>query len=103
MTSGLKMYGSDSLMRDREETGGVRTTPYVLGKVISQFLDFLLLPFAYVCGYYPFVDARGGFFAYWGLFILINMSIAGLANLIAVGTPVRMNICTRARLYLYVH
>ena len=37
--SGIRLFGQDALMRNREETGGLLLLPYFLGKVAVRASD----------------------------------------------------------------
>lgn len=82
--SGIKLFGNDALMRNREETGGIVLLPYYLGKVAASYVEIMFYPFAFVCGYYSNLQSNATFAQYWGLFLCLHLALAGLANVISL-------------------
>ena len=87
ITFGLKLFKNDTLMRRREEEGGLWLLPYFLGKLMGSSAELLVYPLIFLFGYYPLVKAAGSFVNYWGLLTLFQFSIIGLANFVAIVVP----------------
>ena len=83
MTSSLKLYTQDQLLRTREENGGVLLGPLYVGKLFASAFELIFFPYAYLTGYYSYVQANGTFAEYLKLYVLIQFAIQGLGNLIA--------------------
>jgi uncharacterized membrane protein YwaF len=47
-------------------------------------MEFVTFPISFLCGYYPFIEARATFTEYWMLFILLHLALSGMANVISV-------------------
>jgi hypothetical protein len=84
MTSGLRLFDHDALVRSREEAAGIHILPLFLGKLIASGFEIIFYPFAFLTGYFSFVEAASPFRHYMATFILLQLSIMGLANLISV-------------------
>ena len=84
ITSGLKLFAHDTTMRIREEDSGIQLFPLFLGKCFASVFEVIFYPLCFLMGYYPFIDANGSFFSYWLLFILLQIALMGLANLISI-------------------
>ena len=84
ITSGLKLFAHDTTMRAREEDSGILLLPLFLGKIFASVFEVIFYPLSFLMGYYPFIDANGSFFSYWLLFILLQIALMGLANLISI-------------------
>jgi ABC-type multidrug transport system ATPase subunit len=87
ITFGLKLFRNDSLVRRREEEGGVWLLPYFLGKLIGSMIEIFVYPLVFLFGYYPLVSAAGKFNEYWGQLALFQFAILGLANFVAIVVP----------------
>jgi hypothetical protein len=83
LTSQLRLFSFDSLIRLREENGGLLLLPWYLGKMLAGYVDALFTPLSFVFGYYSFVESRTTLLEYWLLYVLIYIAVSGLANLCA--------------------
>ena len=103
MTSGLKLYGHDYLVRCREESAGVLLLPLFLGKLIASLLETVFFPFAFLAGYYSYVDANATIWSYTTLFVLIQLAIMGLANLISISftSPIKSLVASGTLVVLW--
>jgi hypothetical protein len=84
MSYSLKLFSFDASIREREFTGGIPVSPFYVGKIFGSACDVALLPFAYVCGNYSFINAIALFEEYLGLYLMLAMAISGLANFLSV-------------------
>lgn len=84
MTSGLKLFSHDHLLRLREESAGIILLPLYLGKLGASVFELVFYSYAFLSGYYPFVQPNAPFESYLLTFILLQFAIMGLANLISV-------------------
>ena len=84
MTSGLKLFGHDHLVRLREESAGVMLIPLYLGKLGASVFELVFYTYAFISGYYPLVQSNALFSGYFSTFILLQLAIMGLANLISI-------------------
>jgi hypothetical protein len=90
----FKLFSFDSLVRVREVFGGLPLKSMFAGKLASSMAYIWLLPFAYVCGNFPFIESRAQFVQYFGLYFFLACAISGLANFLAVTFTV---------LFTYIH
>ena len=84
MTSGLKLFGHDHLVRLREESAGIILFPLYLGKLGASVFELIFYSYSFLSGYYSLVQPNAFFSNYLLTFILLQFSIMGLANLISV-------------------
>lgn len=80
----LRLFLSDALIRERESGGGIRFGPLYLGKLCGNFMELIISPLAFVCGYYPFIEARAPIHMYIWLFFLLMLAVTGLTNMCAI-------------------
>jgi hypothetical protein len=97
LTAQLRLFSFDSLIRVREENGGLLLLPWYLGKVLAGYVDALFTPIAFVLGYFSFVQSRTNILDYWLLYVLLYLAISGLANfcscMFAVRVPLSVELC----------
>mmetsp|Transcript_30790 Transcript_30790/g.42142 ORF Transcript_30790/g.42142 Transcript_30790/m.42142 type:complete len:927 (-) Transcript_30790:291-3071(-) len=74
----------DKLMRIREESAGIHSLPYYIGKVIGLITELCFFSFAFNAGYYPFIQTRVTFLNYWYLYVLLHAAIMGFVNFIII-------------------
>ena len=80
----LKLFYSNSLMTRRESDGGIALIPLYIGKLMGHVIEFCLLPLAFICGYYPFINAMGGFMEYFSIFLLLSLAVTGITNMCVI-------------------
>jgi hypothetical protein len=80
----LRLFLSDALMREREGGGGIRFGPLYVGKLCGNFMELIVSPLAFVCGYYPFIEARAPIHMYIWVYFLLMLAVTGLTNMCAV-------------------
>ena len=83
----LRLLSADQLLRDRELRAGVMVGPYYLGKILGNYCELCLYSFAFLVGYYPFLQARAPLVEYWYVFFLLHLAISGMVNCIVVAYP----------------
>ena len=91
ITSSLKLFTYDRLLRMRDITGGISVVPLYIGKLLASGYEILCLPVSFLSGYYPFVYANGKLSDYLRLYMLLFFAIQGLGNLIACLFVTRTN------------
>jgi hypothetical protein len=84
MTSALKIFGHDSMVRTREESGGLQFFPMFIGKVVASGFELIFYPFSYLAGYYSFVGSNASYEQYFQTYVLLQSAIMGLSALISV-------------------
>jgi hypothetical protein len=82
-----RLFLSDELLRARELDAGASVAPYFLGKMLGNYCDFLFFPFAFLTGYYPFLHARSTFIEFWGVFMLLHLTLSSIVNFIVIVYP----------------
>ena len=80
----LRLFQSDSLMRRREDEGGIKMAPLYLGKLLGNYMDHIVSPLAFTCGYYPFLRALAPIHEYIFLFFLLMLTVTGITNFCSV-------------------
>ena len=80
----MKLFYLDTLVRTRESDGGVALIPLYFGKLVGRIIEFCVLPMAFTCGYYPFIEALAGIGEYYYIFLLLTFAATGLVNLCVV-------------------
>jgi hypothetical protein len=86
VSSSMTLFGSDTLIRGREETGGIVLFSLVLGKVFASFVETIIFPLAFTTGYYSLLKPMSSFKNYWYTFILLQMALSGYCNVFVVLT-----------------
>jgi hypothetical protein len=89
LTSQIRLFSYDTLIRLREENGGLLILPWYLGKLFGGYVDILFAPISFVFGYYSFVQSRTSILHYWLLYVLLYLAVSGLANFCACIFTVR--------------
>jgi hypothetical protein len=89
-SSALKLFSSDSLVRERETTSGAPIIVMYIGKLIASIPEFSLLPLAYVFGNFSFIKSQASFVEYYAMHLLLAAAITGLANFLAITFQVKV-------------
>lgn len=87
LSFGLRLFKNDSLVRRREEEGGIWLGPYVFGKLAGCIPELIAYPLMFLFGYFPFVQSAASFVETWWIFLLFQLAVVGMANFIAVVVP----------------
>jgi ABC-type multidrug transport system ATPase subunit len=90
----LFLFGNDELMRQREENGGIHLLPLFFGKLLSSYVEFFFYSYAFVSGYYPVIESNTGFMNYLSVFLLLQLSLSAISNLLAIAVEVRSRSLT---------
>lgn len=99
MASGLHLFMDDHLARDLDKSRGVNLLGLYIGKVLGNSIELVFLPLSFVLGFWSRCESRSGFGESLLTFILLNLAITGLANLVAACFTVRyLQIFNRAGL-----
>ena len=79
-----RLFDGNFLLLLRELQSGLPVIPYCLGRILGNFIEFVFYSWAFLCGYYPFLDAHKPFIAFWIMFLLLHLAISGYVNLLMV-------------------
>jgi ABC-type multidrug transport system ATPase subunit len=90
----LFLFGNDELMRQREENGGIHLFPLFVGKLLSSYVEFFFYSYAFVSGYYPVIESNTRFMNYLSVFLLLQLSLSAISNLLAIAVEVRSRSLT---------
>lgn len=82
-SAGIRLFGSDALVRSREEEAGLLYLPYYFGKYLGNFIEIFLFPLVFLLPYYTLVVSVGKFVDYYEMLFVLQLTVYGMCNLAA--------------------
>lgn len=84
MYSSFKIFAQDKNLYRKEVQQGVNKFSYFFGKIVAYMPMNLILPFVFQAVWFAFIVPRANFGAYYGLFVVIQMTWSAYGTLISI-------------------